>query len=48
LFCRATGERTVLLSSHLLGEVEQICDRAAYTVGFVVLAAFFFRRRDVT
>lgn len=22
-----TGERTVLLSSHLLGEVEQVCDR---------------------
>jgi ABC-2 type transport system ATP-binding protein len=22
-----SGERTVLLSSHLLGEVEQICDR---------------------
>jgi ABC-2 type transport system ATP-binding protein len=24
-----TGERTVLLSSHLLGEVEQVCDRVA-------------------
>jgi ABC-type multidrug transport system ATPase subunit len=24
-----TGERTVVLSSHLLGEVEQVCDRAA-------------------
>ena len=28
-----TGERTVLLSSHLLGEVEQICDRVGILSG---------------
>jgi len=33
-----SGERTVLLSSHLLGEVEQICDRVGVIAGGQLIA----------